>query len=113
MHSTHADSHIEPTFCRAPEAAKAIPLPLRTFHLRVAQGLIPSYKLGCDRFFKKAEVIAAIEKYRIGTKHEALNYVSDDESPPERRPRPSQDIDTLEIMFIILGGRSLGRESRR
>jgi excisionase family DNA binding protein len=64
---------IEPVFCRAPEMAAAIPLPLRTFNLRVAEGKIPSYKFGRDRLFKKSEVIAAIERHRVGTADEVLS----------------------------------------
>ena len=62
----------EPVFCRAEEAAAAIPMKLRTFLFYLEKGMIPSYKFGRNRFFKKAEVIAAIERHRIGTVDEVL-----------------------------------------
>ena len=65
-------SDTESVFCRAPEAVKATPFKLSTFHLYVKQGRIPSYKFGRNRLFKKSEVIEAIEKFRVATTAEVL-----------------------------------------
>ena len=59
-------------FLHAAEAAAAVPVPLRSFHKYVKEGLIPSYKLGRHRLFKRHEVIAAVERQRVGTANEVL-----------------------------------------
>ena len=51
-------------FCHDVEAVKVTPFPLRTFRYYVAKGLLPSYKFGRHRLFKKSEVIEAIERGR-------------------------------------------------
>jgi excisionase family DNA binding protein len=73
MQGTTTEKQTGGVFCRAPEAAKHVPMALRTFHLKVAQGIIPSYKFGRQRLFKKDEVIAAIERYRVATTSEVLS----------------------------------------
>ena len=62
-----------PVFLHAPQAAACVPLPLRSFHSYVARGLIPSYKIGRHRLFKREEVIAAIERQRVGSMSEVLS----------------------------------------
>lgn len=73
MQQAFTEKQPEAVFCRAPEAARCVPLALRTFHLKVAQGIIPSYKFGRQRLFKKSEVIAAIERCRVATNAEVLS----------------------------------------
>ena len=73
MQTTLTEEQTEAAFFRAAEAAKAIPLPLRTFNLFVAKGMIPSYKFGRGRFFKKSEIIHAVEIHRVATKDEILS----------------------------------------
>jgi len=74
MQIRHPKDHAEPpVFLHAPEAAAAVPVPLRSFHAYVKKGLIPSYKLGRHRLFKRSEVIAAVERQRIGTVSEMLS----------------------------------------
>ena len=63
----------ESPFCFAGEAYKVTPFGLRTFWRHTLEGRIPSYKFGRSRLFKKEEVIAAIEKCRLGTTSEALS----------------------------------------
>jgi excisionase family DNA binding protein len=60
-------------FCHAPEAAVISGLPLRSFHKYVKEGLIPCYKIGRHRLFKKDELVDAIQKCRIGTVAEVLS----------------------------------------
>lgn len=60
-------------FCYAPEAVTLTPFPIRTFHLYVKRGLIPSYRIGRHRLFKKDEVVAAIERFRVSTTAEILS----------------------------------------
>jgi excisionase family DNA binding protein len=62
----------ESEFCHDVEAVKVTPFPIRTFRFYVAKGMIPSYKFGRNRLFKKSEVVAAIEKCRVGTVDEVL-----------------------------------------
>jgi hypothetical protein len=60
-------------FCHDVEAVKVTPFPIRTFRFYVAKRMIPSYKFGRTRLFKKAEVIAAIERHRVGAADEVLS----------------------------------------
>jgi hypothetical protein len=64
--------HAESQFCRAADAVKVTPFGIRAFNMHVRTGKIPSYKFGTNRFFKKEEVIAAIERCRISTQDEIL-----------------------------------------
>jgi excisionase family DNA binding protein len=59
-------------FIHAPEAAALVPVPLRSFHKYVKDGLFPSYKIGRHRLFKRSEIIATVERQRVGTAHEVL-----------------------------------------
>jgi hypothetical protein len=67
------EAQVDSVFCRAKEAVKVTPLELRAFHDHVKNGLIPSYKFGRNRFFKKSEVIAAIERCRVATTAEIFS----------------------------------------
>jgi myosin heavy subunit len=59
-------------FCKEMEAHKVTPLAITAFRLHVKQGRIPSYKFGRNRWFRKSEVIAAIEKCRVATTAEVV-----------------------------------------
>lgn len=59
-------------FIHAPEAAALVSVPIRSFHKYVKEGLFSSYKIGRHRLFKRSEVIAAVERQRVGTAQEAL-----------------------------------------
>jgi excisionase family DNA binding protein len=45
-------------FLRAGEAAIWLGVPLRSLHQYVQQGLLPSYKLGRHRLFRKKNILA-------------------------------------------------------
>jgi excisionase family DNA binding protein len=60
-------------FCHHREATIISGLPQRTFYYYLEQGLIPCYKIGRHKLFKRDEVIAAIMSHRVGTKAEALS----------------------------------------
>ena len=55
------------------QAAAAIPLPPSTFRVYMTRGLIPSYKLGKHRLFRRTEVIQAVLSTRQGTVQEVVN----------------------------------------
>lgn len=65
-------SKVAGAFLHAPEAAASVPVPLRSFHEYVRKGWIPSYKLGRHRLFKREEVLAAVERQRVGSICDAL-----------------------------------------
>jgi excisionase family DNA binding protein len=52
-------------FLRAKEAAIWLGVPLRSLHQYVQQGLLPSYKLGRHRLFRKGELLAALGAHRL------------------------------------------------
>jgi excisionase family DNA binding protein len=52
-------------FLRAREAAIWLGVPLRSLHQYVQQGLLPSYKLGRHRLFRKGELLAALGAHRL------------------------------------------------
>ena len=59
-------------FLRAREAAIWLGVPLRSLHHYVRQGLLPSYKLGRHRLFRKAELLSALDADRTATRREIL-----------------------------------------
>ena len=59
-------------FMRAKEAAAWLGVPLRSLHHYVRQGLLPSYKLGRHRLFRKAELISALCADRTASRSEIL-----------------------------------------
>jgi hypothetical protein len=63
---------VKSKLCRAKEAYKVTPFCFSTFLQHVYAGRIPSYKFAGGRWFKKEEVIAAIEKHRIATIDEVV-----------------------------------------
>jgi len=48
------------SFIRAKEAAAWLGIPLRSFNQYVQQGLLPSYKLGRHRLFRKTQLLEAL-----------------------------------------------------
>ena len=59
-------------FMRAKEAAAWLGVPLRSLHQYVQQGLVPSYKLGRHRLFRKGELLSALGADRTATRSEIL-----------------------------------------
>jgi excisionase family DNA binding protein len=59
-------------FLRAREAATWLGVPLRSLHQYVRQGLLPSYKLGRHRLFRKGELLSALGADRTATRSEIL-----------------------------------------
>ena len=59
-------------FCHHKEAAIISGLPQRSFYYYVEQGVIPCYKIGRHKLFKKDEIIAAIQSHRVATVNEVL-----------------------------------------
>lgn len=51
---------VDDCFIRAKEAAAWLGIPLRSFNQYVQQGLLPSYKLGRHRLFRKTQLIEAL-----------------------------------------------------
>ena len=56
----------------AREAAAWLGVPLRSLHQYVQQGLLPSYKLGRHRLFRKEELLATLGANRTATRNEIL-----------------------------------------
>ena len=59
-------------FMRAKEAAVWLGVPLRSLHQYVQQGLLPSYKLGRHRLFRKGELLSALGADRSASRNEVL-----------------------------------------
>ena len=59
-------------FLRAKEAAIWLGVPLRSLHQYVQQGLLPSYKLGRHRLFRKKELLSALGADRTASRSEIL-----------------------------------------
>jgi excisionase family DNA binding protein len=59
-------------FLRAREAAIWLGVPLRSLHQYVQQGLLPSYKLGRHRLFRKGELLSALGADRTPSRSEIL-----------------------------------------
>ena len=59
-------------FMRANQAAAWLGVPLRSLHQYVQQGLLPSYKLGRHRLFRKRELLSALGADRTASRSEIL-----------------------------------------
>jgi excisionase family DNA binding protein len=59
-------------FLRAKEAAVWLGIPLRSLHQYVQQGLLPSYKLGRHRLFRRQELLEALDSSRVASRAEIL-----------------------------------------
>ena len=59
-------------FLSAREAAIWLGVPLRSLHHYVRQSLLPSYKLGRHRLFRKAELLFALDADRTATRGETF-----------------------------------------
>jgi excisionase family DNA binding protein len=68
----HAFHLMEAEFMGAKEAAAFLGIPLRSLHLYVQQGLLPSYKLGRHRLFRKNDLCNSLRCTRISTIDEIL-----------------------------------------
>ncbi len=62
----------EREFIDAKKAAVWLGIPLRSFHQYVQKGLLPSYKLGRHRLFRKKELLSALSISRIASRDEVL-----------------------------------------
>ncbi len=59
-------------FLRAREAATWLGVPVRSLHQYVQQGLLPSYKLGRHRLFRRQELLEALGVSRVASRAEIL-----------------------------------------
>lgn len=59
-------------FIAAKEAAAFLGIPLRSLHQYVQQGLLPSYKLGRHRLFRRLELLDALRATNKATRDEIL-----------------------------------------
>ena len=59
-------------FLRAREAAIWLGIPLRSLHQYVEQGLLPSYKLGRHRLFRRQELLKTLGASRVASRAEIL-----------------------------------------
>jgi excisionase family DNA binding protein len=59
-------------FMGAREAATWLGVPLRSLYQYVQQGLLPSYKLGRHRLFRKEELLATLGANRMASRNEIL-----------------------------------------
>ncbi len=59
-------------FLRAREAATWLGVPVRSLHQYVQQGLLPSYKLGRHRLFRRQELLEALGASRVASRAEIL-----------------------------------------
>jgi len=57
------------SFIGAKEAAAWLGIPLRPLYQYVQQGLLPHYKLGRHRLFRKAQLLTALGVDRIPTRN--------------------------------------------
>jgi excisionase family DNA binding protein len=73
MTSSPASNRQGREFFHAQEIARWCGLPRTSFDLYVAKGWIPSVKIGRHRLFRKAEIIAALEKLRTASTQEILS----------------------------------------
>ncbi len=62
----------EREFIDAKRAAIWLGIPLRSFHQYVQRGLLPSYKLGRHRLFRKDELLSALSISRTASRDEVL-----------------------------------------
>ncbi|MBN8707787.1 MAG: helix-turn-helix domain-containing protein [Verrucomicrobia bacterium] len=59
-------------FIDAKEAATFLGIPLRSLHQYVQQGLLPSYKLGRHRLFRRQELLNVLQATNKATREEIL-----------------------------------------
>ena len=63
---------VESEFMSAQDAASFLGVPLRSLYHYVQQGLLPSFKLGRHRLFRKHELLNTLRAMRITTSDEIL-----------------------------------------
>lgn len=61
-----------PEFINAKQAAEWLGIPLRSLNLYVQRGLLPSYKLGRHRLFRRHELRSAITASRLPSRADIL-----------------------------------------
>jgi len=59
-------------FIGAKDAASFLGIPLRSFYLYMKRGLLPSYKLGRHRLFRRQELLNALQRTRENSLDEIL-----------------------------------------
>ncbi|MDD5198401.1 MAG: helix-turn-helix domain-containing protein [Terrimicrobiaceae bacterium] len=59
-------------FINAKQAAEWLGIPLRSLNLYVQRGILPSYKLGRHRLFRRNELRSAITGSRLATRADIL-----------------------------------------
>ena len=59
-------------FLCARQAAAWLGIPLRSLHQYVQQGLLPSYKLGRHRLFRRQELLSALAATKLSSRDEIL-----------------------------------------
>jgi excisionase family DNA binding protein len=63
---------IESGFMSAKEAAAFLGIPLRSLYLYVQQGLLPSFRLGRHRLFRRHELLRALHATKTASRDEIL-----------------------------------------
>ena len=63
---------VESEFMSAKDAAAFLGIPLRSLYLYVQQGLLPSFKLGRHRLFRRAQLLRAFHATKIASPDEIL-----------------------------------------
>ncbi len=66
-------------FMVAKDAAAFLGVPLRSLHQYVQQGLLPSYKLGRHRLFRRLELLNALRRTTKATRDEILRQTRSNE----------------------------------
>jgi excisionase family DNA binding protein len=66
------DSHPKAEFINTKAAAAWLGIPLRSLHQYVQTGLLPSYKLGRHRLFRRSELLDALGASRMATRADIL-----------------------------------------
>lgn len=62
----------ETGYIKLVEAAKFLGVSTRTLDTHVSKGRIPYYRLGKLRLFKRADLVAGMERFRVASKGEIL-----------------------------------------
>lgn len=70
--STLANIEIDQGFIGARQAAAWLGIPVRSLHQYVQRGLLPSYKLGRHRLFRREEILTCLQTTRLASRSEIL-----------------------------------------
>ena len=66
------NTHPKAEFIDSNTAAAWLGLPLRSFHQYVQTGLLPCYKIGRHKLFRRSELLDALGATRMATRDEIL-----------------------------------------